>query len=582
MTKMTASLSCPNFMLVALLLLLKVTSNAAFDQADGELRFNEYTMIMSHNSAANKDTADGDFFKNFGADQENSMYEQLTNNGVRGLSLDIKLDYSDRSKLRLVHNPIDYADFEIEMETHLVRFLEENEEAIVAINFEVIDDSQAAIRSTILANLKNTFSNLFVNGVSLTDMTFKYDNDLWKNHDEWPTLNEMRSSGQRLFLFHDRTEFRSTEYGFMFRDDVMKENFWEGLGDCTARYQWNSDKVSFPNSNLSWSRLFFMNHFDSIVGTVGEGLLGGGINGWGRLYPRIKQCMNSNGSIKPNFISLDWVIQAEEALEVAKYLNFGGRIGSGQVCVDDSHCATEACNKMLSLCQCKECDVNLLGSESCLGCEADQYCAPVENNLNECLISAATISIAPTGMPVKKPTISPTANPSSASPTAMPVKATVSPTTSNPTTTPSDSSSVTLLRTSMPVEATISPTTSSPTAPPSFASPTAMPVYATVSPTTASPSGSPSVTSRTAMPVETTASSIAASQSPTTEPTVTVNATTLSPTAPTSATTQVPTVPGIQTQANIANESSASAIFATPSGMKILLLIGLVGQVLLI
>jgi len=80
------------------------------------------------------------------------------------------------------------------------------------------------------------------------------------------------------------------------------------------------------------------------------------------------------------------------------------------------------------------------------------------------------------------------------------------------------------------------------------------------------------------MPVETTASPIAASQSPTTEPTVTVNATTLSPAAP----TQMPTVPGIQTQANIANENSASTIFATPSGKKILLLIGLVGQVLLI
>ena len=74
-----------------------------------------------------------------------------------------------------------------------------------------------------------------------------------------------------------------------------------------------------------------MNHFDSVADTVGEDLLGGGTNGWGRLYPRIKQCMESNGSIKPNFISLDWVLQVGEALEVAQYLNlnFGGRIGSG-------------------------------------------------------------------------------------------------------------------------------------------------------------------------------------------------------------------------------------------------------------
>ena len=122
----------------ALLLLLKVVSIASFNQDDGELRFHEHTMIMSHNSAANKDVANGDWLLLFGVDQEGSIYEQLTTNGVRGLSLDIKLDSSDRSKLRLVHNPLDYGDFETEMRTHLVRFLEEYEEAIVAINFEVI------------------------------------------------------------------------------------------------------------------------------------------------------------------------------------------------------------------------------------------------------------------------------------------------------------------------------------------------------------------------------------------------------------------------------------------------------------
>jgi hypothetical protein len=499
---MTASSFSKKLIVIAFLGLLKVVSTSALNQDDGELRFNENTMIMSHNSAANKAAAEGNFFKLFGSDQENSMYEQLTANGVRGLSLDIKLDYSNRSKLRLVHGPIDYDDFETEMQTHLVRFLEEND-AVVAINFEVVDADQAII-STILANLKNTFSNLYVNGVSLAHMTFKYDSELWANHDEWPTLDEMRSSGQRLFVFHDRYELRSTEYGFMYRDDAMKENFWEGLDDCTARYQWDADKVSFPNSNLSWSRLFFMNHFDSIVGTVGEGLLGGGINGWGSLYPRVKQCMESNGFIKPNFISLDWVIQAEEALEVANYLNFGGRIGSGQRCLDDEHCATEACNTMLGLCQCKECLA--VDSESCLGCEAEQYCASVENSLNECFDSTNS---ATSSSPVKEPTVLPSTNP-----TVMPMEATVSPTSTSNTTTPSPST------------------------------------YSTSDklPTTAK------------------------------------NTTTLAPTAAPSI--QTPTE--IQSHANIANvkdrdgfENSASAIFETLLGKKIVLIISILGQVLL-
>ncbi len=196
---MTASLST-NFMLVALLSLLRMTNTATLNQDDGDLRFNEHTMIMSHNSAANKDAADGDFFKLFGVDQEDSIDEQLTINGVRGLSLDITIDSSDLSKLRLVHNPFDYGDFETEMQKNLVRFLEENEEAVVAINFEVVDEGQAAMRPTILANLKNTFSNLSVHGVSLADMTFKYDSEIWADHDEWPTLNEMRSSAQLIDL----------------------------------------------------------------------------------------------------------------------------------------------------------------------------------------------------------------------------------------------------------------------------------------------------------------------------------------------------------------------------------------------
>lgn len=432
-------------------LMLGVLSTALVND-DDDLPFHQKTIIMSHNSAANKDAANGDFFKLFGVDQEESIYDQLSKS-VRGLSLDIKIDTADWTKLRLVHGPLDFGDFDTEMQTHLVRFLEENEDAIVAICFEVIDgpsvhgEDWQAIRSAIFTNLKNAFSNLRVNGVSLADMTFKYD--LWDGHDEWPTYNEMRKSGQRLFVLHDRSDFRSTEYGFIYRNDVMKENFWEGLDDCIERYEWNSDKVSFPNSKLSWSRLFFMNHFDSVASTVGDGLLGGGTNGWGSLYPRIKMCMESNGITKPTIISLDWVVQLEEALEVVSYLNFGGpKIGSGQRCTDNSHCATELCNTMLGLCQCKVCDSLRFGSESCLGCEAQQSCVAVENSLNQCLVlpsqepsSAQTFistnpptSSFPTAFPT---TYSPTKNSTSYPPTALENQTTSIPTVStSPTQTP--------------------------------------------------------------------------------------------------------------------------------------------------
>ena len=567
------------------LLIMLRSMSAALELAsidDGELRFDEYTMIMSHNSAANKDAAGGDFFKLFGIDQENSIYDQVRTSGVRGLSLDIKLDTSDRSKLRLVHHPIDYSDFETEMQSHLVTFLEEDEDAIVAINFEVIDSGEETQRPTILANLQNTFSNLSVNGVPLSDMTFKYNSELWKDHADWPTLKEMRTSGQRLFVFHDRSELRSTEYGFIFREDAMKENFWEGLDDCRARYQWDSDKVSFPNSDLSWSRLFFMNHFDSILSTVGENLLGGGTNGWGKLYPRVKKCMENNGSIKPNFISLDWVIQGEEALEVAQYLNFGGRIGSGQLCLDDSDCATETCNRMLSLCQCQVCETFPIGHDSCIGCEDGEFCAPAsENRLNECSrITEEVVSIAPTDLPTEEPSVASTTNPPSSLPSSIPTISTISPTTNAPTTRPTD---VPVSPTDMPVETTEAPTTSSPTSSPSRASfPTSMPIEPTVSPTS-TPSYSPSAT-----PVKITGTPIISSHSPTTtEPTAAEDIiSTPTPTAPISESTAMPV--GIQSQeASIANAkesdsfaNSAPVLIHALLETKVLLVFGVLFQLL--
>ena len=164
-----------------------------------------------------------------------------------------------------------------------------------------------------------------------------------------------------------------------------------------------------------------MNHFDTIVDTVGEGLLGGGINGWGILFLRTKKCMESNGFTKPTFVALDWVVQVEEALEVVQYLKFGGKIGSGQRCTDNSHCATGSCNTVLGFCQCKECsmaDSVAFGQDSCFGCESEQHCVSVENGLNECLnntnpttstpnsTDTEMLSYTPTQMPVVQTTSS--------------------------------------------------------------------------------------------------------------------------------------------------------------------------------
>lgn len=359
--------------------------SAAAQESLTSLPFHQTTVLASHNAHANRAAANS-FFETLGINQENSIYHQLSVDGVRALLLDIKLDGGE---LRLVHETLDYGGFQEEMEKNLVPFLEEDQNAVVSLYLQTIGDvntgNDEAIRVAILERLQESFSTLTVNGVSLNELTFKYDDAMWSNHNDWPTMSEIVSANQRLFVFVDRSEFISS--GFLHNQQVMRENDWRGIDSCNPRSQWQSEKVSLPN-NQQWSRLFFMNHWccesgaDTFGTTVSQGseLIGGGDNGWGVLYNRIKMCMNNNGGVKPNFIALDWVMESKEAHDVTRFLNFGGALGTNQLCESDEHCATFSCNSMLKLCQCRECSDGVCG-----GCGTDEVClAGGDGALNEC------------------------------------------------------------------------------------------------------------------------------------------------------------------------------------------------------
>ena len=252
---------------------------------DGELKLHEATFITSHNAHATLAVSEG-FWEPLGANQDDTILDQLQNDGVRALLLDIELneaEYSDEP-LRLTHT-YDYGGFRTAMGTNLVPFLEENEDAIISFFIEA--NGAFSSRSVVLEQLQSIFSTLTVKGVPLKEMTFKYNDELWANHDDWPTLNEIRESGQRLFFFVDKTQLIDEEFGFMFNQQVLKESDWDqiDIDACDERFQFDADKVSLPD-NRKWTRLFFMNHFCCGSGpgskgdTVGEGLLGGGKNGW--------------------------------------------------------------------------------------------------------------------------------------------------------------------------------------------------------------------------------------------------------------------------------------------------------------
>lgn len=367
---------------------------------DGNLKFNEATFIASHNAHATLAVAEG-VLEPLGANQDDTLLDQLTNDGVRGLLLDIMLNEEEREELRLVHASsfvtLDYGGFRSGIGNNLIPFLEEDENAIISLFIEAVGDDgvdAATVRATILGHLQAIFSSMTVNGIALKDMVFKYDHELWKDHEDWPKLDEIRESGQRIFIFTDRSELEDSEYGFMFNRHVMQENHWEGIDECESRYMWGSEKTSLPSNNY-WTRLFFMNHFccgtgpDSKGNTAGS-LIGGGNNGWGILYNRVQQCMSNNGGFKPNFIALDWVSQSEEAQKVRDFLNFGGRLGTGQACTDDLHCATSSCNIAMGLCQCQQCLPDSV--DVCLGCETGQFCSPVDEEINMCLDKGGTES----------------------------------------------------------------------------------------------------------------------------------------------------------------------------------------------
>jgi len=283
---------------------------------DGDLKFHETTFLASHNSHASL-AASANWIEELGANQEDAIIDQLTNDGVRGLLLDVVIDDDYDEPLRLVHGSgffaQDYGGFRSELEANLIPFLESDNEAIVSFFLQTDGD--------VMEYLRDAFDFLSVNGTPLKDMTFKYDDELWQDHADWPTLEEIRVSGQRLFMFADKPDLIDTNYGFMYNRHVLQENHWEGIDECAPRFMWSYQYVSLPSNNY-WSRLFFMNHFCCGSGpaakgnTVGNGLIGGGNNGWGILYHRVQECISNNGGYKPNFIALDWVSQSQEAQDL--------------------------------------------------------------------------------------------------------------------------------------------------------------------------------------------------------------------------------------------------------------------------
>jgi len=68
--------------------------------------------------------------------------------------------------------------------------------------------------------------------------------------------------------------------------------------------------------------------------------------------------------------------ESRDAHEVADYLNFGGRLGTGQSCNSGQDCATDACGK-LNRCHCQTGPAND-------GCSFEETCIVIEDGVHAC------------------------------------------------------------------------------------------------------------------------------------------------------------------------------------------------------
>ena len=101
-------------------------------------------------------------------------------------------------------------------------------------------------------------------------------------------------------------------------------------------------------------------------------------------------CTAANGlSVKPNYVAVDWA-HVGDAADVVDYLNFGGRLGTGQRCDSGLDCATGACSEDMHQCHCQQCDS--AATHECSGCDAEESCISTgEKGVHACIPNKSDI-----------------------------------------------------------------------------------------------------------------------------------------------------------------------------------------------
>ncbi|HEX7815560.1 hypothetical protein [Dyella sp.] len=217
-----------------------------------DLPFNQYSWVAAHNA----------FNRNLTPvpNQSLTMAAQLQA-GVRGLMLDL---VQSGNEVRLCHSVCLGGEERLEnaLKDTIMPFLASNSDAVVTLLVE---------GEVPRAMLHTSFNRV----PGLANATFKPGS--W-NTSQWPTLRQMKESGQRLLIFHLNSsmagdyELNSGTAHVMASTQGTVENYWS-LGDTifshdySCKSRWDniplaSRSVTFPGK--SWDRLFVMNQFHGV------------------------------------------------------------------------------------------------------------------------------------------------------------------------------------------------------------------------------------------------------------------------------------------------------------------------------
>ncbi|ELU8564822.1 hypothetical protein [Vibrio parahaemolyticus] len=268
--------------------------------------YNEFSWLTAHNSHASKGYVSPPY-----QNQYFDMYTQMEDYNARGLMIDIR--YED-GRVELTHQDDNAGEFVERINNEVVRFLNENPNAVIFIDVEVTD---GALTHSQMAETMAQIPNF-------TNMMFNPED--WKYlKGRWPTLSELIAANQRVFFIVDKKEISGeyNDFEILWRRDITVENMWAVVDkhSCDERHGYGLRYVDDPRLD-SWPRLFTMNHFREFGWF---GWFTPNDNSWDGLYPRVVDtCIPATGlNIKPNFVALDFISDGD-GKQIVDVLNHGG------------------------------------------------------------------------------------------------------------------------------------------------------------------------------------------------------------------------------------------------------------------